>query len=90
MKATFEIDFADEKQAKLALKALESVTAGVSAGWRPGVPNKRAVMHVSHKAGTRILIYTMTADSFSSLRARATSLLRDLKVAREAFELAGR
>ena len=78
-KATFEIDFADERQAKLALKAVS------------GGSGKRAQVHVARRPGTPILIYSITADSFSSLRARATSLLRDLKVAREAFALcAGR
>ncbi len=85
MKATFEIEFAGERQAKLALKAISG------GGGKPG----RSEVHVTRKhgkakAGRTTIIYTITADSFSSLRARATSLLRDLKVAREAFGLAGR
>lgn len=81
MKAVFEIDFADGRQARQALKAMQF--AGKS---------KRAQVHVTLKKGNgrATIIYTISADSFSALRARATSLLRDVKVAKDAFAVVGR
>jgi tRNA threonylcarbamoyladenosine modification (KEOPS) complex Pcc1 subunit len=83
MKATFEIGFADEKQAKVALAAIAAGEA----------PSKRSVMHVSHRVeedGSATIIYELSADSFPALRARATSLLRDVKACKDALAVAKR
>ncbi|MFH1107139.1 MAG: hypothetical protein V1787_04555 [Candidatus Micrarchaeota archaeon] len=64
------------------------------AGGQEGRP-RRTVLHVSLQRrasqagkGGWALLYIVEADSLASLRARSVSLLRDLKVAADAFRIA--
>ena len=69
MDASFEIRFPDEKTARQALKVAPPKTgpkASLTAKISP--TNKKTVR------------YSITAESFTALRAHSTSLLRDLKV----------
>ena len=68
MKSTFEIDFKDKKQAEDALRIIRAQKG------------RNTMLHVLHKKGRSIITYIVDADSFSPLRARSTSLLRDLKI----------
>ncbi|MFH1257500.1 MAG: KEOPS complex subunit Pcc1 [Candidatus Micrarchaeota archaeon] len=68
MKSTFEIDFKDKKQAEDALKVI-----------RPQ-KGRNTTLHVLHKKESNSITYVIDAESFSPLRARSTSLLRDLKI----------
>lgn len=76
MKAVFEIEFEDIKEAKDALKIIQSQKS------------RNATLHVLHKTGSREVSYIIEASAFSPLRARSTSLLRDLKIMLNVFEKA--
>ncbi len=75
MKATFEIEFKDKEEAGNALKVIKPQKG------------RNTTLHVLHRGGNK-LQYIIEADSFSPLRARSTSLLRDLKVMKTVFEKA--
>ena len=74
MKTTFDINFKDGKEAEDALKII--------------LPQKsrNAVLHVLHKKGSSNVQYIIEASAFSPLRARSTSLLRDIKIMMKVFE----
>ncbi len=74
MKAIFQIDFPSAKQAADAMKIIKAEKG------------RNTDLTVSHEKGSDKIIYTITASSFSPLRARSTSLLRDLKVMLSVFE----
>lgn len=80
MNASFEIDFATPSQAKRALVILKPSDSGAKGTLSvKKIPGKPASLY-----------YIVTAPSFAVLRARVTSLLRDLKVAQDAFEFVDR
>jgi hypothetical protein len=74
MKATFEIEFESEKEADDSLKIIQSQEG------------KNAMLHVLHKKGAKSVLYIIEAKAFSPLRARSTSLLRDIKIMKNVFE----
>jgi hypothetical protein len=74
MRAVFDIEFKDAKEAENALKII--------------LPQKsrNAVLHVLHKKGSEEVTFIIEAAAFSPLRARSTSLLRDIKIMLTVFE----
>ena len=74
MKAVFEIEFKDSKEINNALKII-----------RPE-KSRNVVLHVLHKKSSSNVQYIIEAPAFSPLRARSTSLLRDLKIMLTVFE----
>lgn len=74
VKATFEIDFETELEARNSLKIIKFQTG------------KNATLHVLHKLGSKTVLYIVEAKAFSPLRARSTSLLRDIKIMKNVFE----
>ena len=74
MKATFEIGFQNEKEAEDACNVVKAQIGN------------NATLHVLHKKGEKTVLYIVEANSFSPLRARSTSLLRDIKIMKTVFE----
>ncbi len=75
MQVLFEIEFKDAKQARQALRVVHSKKDKKASLQVKTVPRKQGALR-----------YTIIADSFTSLRAHATSLLRDLKVLKDTFD----
>ncbi|MEK6954169.1 MAG: hypothetical protein AABX01_04120 [Candidatus Micrarchaeota archaeon] len=76
MRAVFDIEFKDQKEAENSLRIILPQKS------------KNAVLHVLHKKGSSNVQYIIEAPSFSPLRARSTSLLRDIKIMLTVFERA--
>lgn len=77
MNASFEVGFPSEEDAGKALKILGKSSEG-----------PRASVKVMQRGSS--LEVTIKADSFAALRARSTSLLRDLKIVMDSFKLVGK
>ncbi|MBI5224827.1 hypothetical protein HY989_03070 [Candidatus Micrarchaeota archaeon] len=75
MKSEFEIGFKTKEERDRALNVIKPAK------------NLNIELHVLQKGETSIL-YSIGAKTFSQLRARSTSLLRDLKIMLSVFEKA--
>ncbi|MBU1197218.1 CTAG/PCC1 family protein [Candidatus Micrarchaeota archaeon] len=74
MNASFEIEFSSAKHAKHALQVIKSDQSS------------KVVLSVKAAPKNPKAIYCrIESHSFAALRARATSLLRDVKIARDTF-----
>ncbi|MBI5176617.1 hypothetical protein HY995_00855 [Candidatus Micrarchaeota archaeon] len=75
MKAILEIGFADEAEAKLAIRSLGA-----------GMKTRRSSVGYSLKGAA--LVVCVEAADFTALRAAATSALRDLRVVIDSISVA--
>ncbi len=75
LKSDFEIDFKTKEEMERALKIIKPAK------------NLNIELHVLQK-GEKSILYSISAKTFSQLRARSTSLLRDLKIMLLVFEKA--
>ena len=81
MKMVFEIDF---KSAKNAEKA-KGIIGGGAKG-RKGAVDVVA-LQLLHAKGSSVITYIIESGSFAKLRARTTSLLRDVSIFLSAVEI---
>ena len=81
MKLVFEIDF---KSAKNAEKAKGVIGRGAMS--RKGAKDV-VTLQVVHKKGSPIITYIIESGSFAKMRARTTSLLRDVSIFLSAVEI---